>query len=323
MARPGAHPAGDQDVQPGRAAAESARDSGPLIDGGDLEALAALSVDSRQALLAAIGGQREGVGRGLGFEFADYRRYTPGDGVRQIDWNVYARLHELHVRTAPADTGLSLSLLLDTSASMDFGKPNKLHYGRRLAALLGAAALLQSDTVRLHTLSDGGAFTGTMLDSRTMLGLLLEQLEGLPAGRTTRLASSIRRARDQRPDAEMAVLITDALVAPDDLAAAPRELARFSNQAVLVHLIDPAEASAGPSGSVELVDRETGQTLDIAIDAQISERYAELHARFVADVERACRSAGIRYLPVSTSVDVLELLLNAARSSLLLRAGIS
>jgi uncharacterized protein (DUF58 family) len=323
MARPGGPTAAGRDAPRGRAAAVGADGSPPLIRRGDLEALEALSVDSRDALLSALGGQRQGVGSGSGFEFVDYRRYTPGDDVRRIDWNVYARLHELHVRVAPADTRLALSLLLDASASMDFGNPNKLYYGRRLAALLGAVALIESDTVRLHTLSDGGAFTGTLLDSRVMLGLLLEQLERLPAGRTTRLANSIRRARDQRPDAEMAVLISDALVPADDLTAGLRELSHFSSQATLVHLIDPAEASAGPSGSVQLVDRETGQSLDIVIDEQVGERYAERHARFLADVERACRTAAVGYVPASTSVDPLELLLNAARSGLLLRAGVS
>jgi uncharacterized protein (DUF58 family) len=292
----------------------------PLIEPEDLQALERLTLDSLEAVLTGIGGQREGPGRSVGYEFADYRRYTPGDDARRIDWNVYARLRELYVRTAPQEARLSLSLLLDASASMDFGEPNKLRFGRRLAALLGVVALLHSDNVQAHTLYDGDAFTGGRQDASGMLGVLVDQLERLPAGRTTRLASSVRRAREQGAEADLAVLISDALVPPEELALALRELTRGAQAAALVHVIDAAEETAGPPGSVRLLDRETGQRIEVVVNEQVRERYAERHAAFRADIERACRQSGVHYVPAPTSVDPLDLLLESARSELLLSA---
>jgi uncharacterized protein (DUF58 family) len=292
----------------------------PLVGRDDLRTLERLSLDSLEALLGGIGGRREGPGRSAGFEFADYRRYTPGDDVRRIDWSVYARLRELHVRTAPQEARMSLALLLDASASMDFGAPNKLRYGRRLAALLGVVALLHADTVQVHTLYDGDAFTGGLQDARGMLGLLVDELERLPGGATTRLAASVRRARDQGAEAEMAVLISDALVDGDELEVALRELGRGAGSAALVHVIDPAEALAGELGSVELLDRETRRRLELTVTEELRDRYASHAARFRENVARTCRATGVHYVAASTSADALELLLESARSELLLRA---
>jgi len=203
---------------------------------------------------------------------------------------------------------------------MDFGAPNKLRYGRRLAALLGVVALLHADTVQVHTLYDGDAFTGGLQDARGMLGLLVDELERLPGGATTRLAASVRRARDQGAEAEMAVLISDALVDDDELEVALRELRRGAGSAALVHVIDPAEALAGELGSVELLDRETRRRLELTVTEEVRDRYAAHAARFRENVARACRATGVHYVAASTSADALELLLESARSELLLRA---
>src|ERR1700683_3498733 len=74
-----------------------------LLDRGDIAALEALSLESLDAILAGLVGEREASGRTVGFQFRDYRPYVAGDDVRRIDWNISARLHELHVRTSPQE----------------------------------------------------------------------------------------------------------------------------------------------------------------------------------------------------------------------------
>jgi uncharacterized protein (DUF58 family) len=319
-------PAADRAPAAGRATARDARSwpatsDGPLLKPADIRALERLSLDSLAALVAGLGGQREASGQSAGFEFVDYRRYTPGDDIRRIDWNIYARLRELHVRTAPQEARVSLAVLLDASASMDFGEPNKLYYGRRLAALLGAVALLGTDAVQVQTLRDGGAFSGGLLDAAGMLNALVADLERLPVGTTTQLTNSVRRARDVGGQPEVAVLISDALVDEDDMGTALRELARGARSAALLHVANPAEAVSGPPGGVQLRDLESGRSIDVVITDEISERYREQYALFFARVEQQCRANGVRYLAAPTDVDPLELLLRIARDETLLRSG--
>jgi uncharacterized protein (DUF58 family) len=290
----------------------------PLVTGDDIHALERLTLSSLEALLAGIGGRASGAGRASGFEFADYRRYTPGDDVRQIDWSVYARLHELHVRTPPQESRLALALLVDASASMEFGTPSKLFHALRIGALLGIVALLRADTVQVHSLYDGVTVTGGIHDAEHSVVPLVDELSNLRTGRTTDLAASVSRARDQGADAELAVLISDALTAPEQLDAALRELSYNAQAAALVHIVDQADTDAGPLGSYVLIDRETGQRIERSITDETRVRYVELYSELQEKVERSCRSAGVRYVPASTSVDALTLLLESGRSESLL-----
>jgi uncharacterized protein (DUF58 family) len=296
---------------------------GPLLDRADIQVLERLSVESLDAIVTGLVGQRDGPGQTVGFEFSDYRRYTPGDDVRRIDWNIYARLRELHVRTAPQEASLALSVLLDASRSMDSGEPNKLRFGRRLAALLAAVALLRSDAVEIHTLSDGDSASSGSFDSGAgVLGAMVEELERLPSGRTTDLAMSIRRSRRSGWEPEAAVLISDGLVVADDLAAAVAALARSARTATFVHVGDPAEtAGAWGEGSTVLVDSETGRRIEATITPEVQARYATSYARLSAQLEQQCRARAVRYVKADASIDPLEFLVAAAREETLLRVA--
>jgi uncharacterized protein (DUF58 family) len=295
----------------------------PLLDRADIQVLERLSVESLDAIVAGLVGQREGPGQTTGFEFADYRRYTPGDDIRRIDWNIYARLHELHIRTAPQEASLALSVLLDASRSMDSGEPSKLRYGRRLTALLAAVALLRDDAVEIHTLSDGDSVSSGSFDSGAgVLGAMVEELERLPSGRTTDLDMSIRRSRRSGWEPEAAVLISDGLVVADDLAAAVVALARSARTATFVHVGNRADtAGAWADGSTVLVDSETGRRIEATITPEVQARYAASYARLSAQIEQQCRTRGVRYVKVDASIDPLEFLLDAARVETLVRVA--
>jgi uncharacterized protein (DUF58 family) len=294
----------------------------PLLDREDIRALENLSIESVDGIVAGLVGLREGQGSSQGFEFADYRRYAPGDNASRIDWTIYARLRELYVRTAPLETGLWLSVLLDASRSMDTGTPSKLRYGRRLAALLGALALLRSDAVEVHLLSDGDSFsTGSFDSGAGALGTMLTELQRLAPGRGTELARSIRHSGRSGLQPQMAVLISDGLMAEDDLAAALVELARSARSAALVHVCEPAEDLDAWEGSTLLLDSETGRRIDATITPDARAGYLARHERWCADVERRCRAGGLNYVRADARIDPLELLFGAARRQGLVRAG--
>ena len=166
--------------------------------------------------------------RGRGGELTDYRGYQPGDDPRLVDWNAYARLDELFVRTTAALQGMLLTLLLDCSRSMAVpgaAGMTRLRFAKQLAAAFGAVALLRSDTVRVCALADGTAWPLDALSGRAAVGRLLDDLERLPPGGGTDLAASLLAARP--PGREQAracrpgptVLLSDLLV-PDTQDAA-------------------------------------------------------------------------------------------------------
>ena len=154
----------------------------PLLDAGMVRALEHLSLVSLDAIVAGFAGQREGAAGAPGLEFSDYRPYAPGDDLRSIDWNVYARLRELLIKVSPSEGHIAVDLLIDASRSMDYGDPNKLRYARTLAAAFGTVALLRSDSARAWALSDGEAHAGDAMDAPRLLIPLAAEVERLPGG---------------------------------------------------------------------------------------------------------------------------------------------
>jgi uncharacterized protein (DUF58 family) len=288
-----------------------------LLDSADVSRLQRLSVRTLAALTEALIGQREGSGRGgVGVEFAEHRRYVPGDDLRRIDWNAFGRLDELLIKVSPVETRARLVVMLDTSASMageTEQAPSKLRYGRRLAALLGAIALLRSDSVQVQMLSDGHATGASTLDAPGLLGSLAYELEHLPAGVQTQLGAAVAEARTHGGGGDVVVLISDALVPEEDLGAALRELSRAGRFATLLHVLDPAEAEAGTLGGARLRDRETGEMITTEITELVRQRYRQRYAEMLARVERRCRAAGVNYLRMPTDEDPLDALLRRAR----------
>ena len=116
---------------------EAPRTVEDLLGGGLMAKLDRLDVLSRKVFSGKIHGERRSRRRGQSVDFADYRPYTPGDDLRFVDWNIYARLETLFLKLFLEEEDLSLAIAVDTSPSMDWGGPNKLGFCKRLAMALG------------------------------------------------------------------------------------------------------------------------------------------------------------------------------------------
>ncbi|HVA22108.1 MAG TPA: DUF58 domain-containing protein [Candidatus Micrarchaeia archaeon] len=279
-----------------------------LLDSATMRQLERLSLAFLDAIVTGVSGQRSGPAAAVGSEFADYRHYAAGDDLRRIDWHVYGRLRELMIKVAPEEGHVDLAILLDHSRSMDSGRPTKRWHAQRLAAVLGAVALLRADAVRVHALSDGGVASTDRLDAPRLLVQLTREIERLPAGRATDLPSSLRAYRRRGEPADLAVLITDALTPAEQLGDALAELAAGARSASVLHVTDPREATLRLRGAVRLRDRETGQVVEADVSTQLAAAYAERFRRFCLTVAEGCQTAGVRYLRASTDVEPLDLL---------------
>ena len=286
-----------------------------MIDAAELRQLETLSLAGVEAVVAGFGGQRAGAQRTRGLEFVDYRRYTPGDDLRSIDWNVYARLREVVVKAAPAEGHVDLALLLDGSRSMDDGTPPRFRYAQELGAMLGTVALLGSDVVTVHMLADGTSFTGARLAAPHLVGELIEEVGELPRGTRTDLAASIRDYRRGTEPADLAVLLSDGLAEPDALAEAVDELSGSGRATAFVHLVEGDAALAALEGAYELEDRETGERLVVEVTPRVRATYEERIRSASTALKDRCGDRGVTYLRAPTDVAPLDLLFGAAREA--------
>src|SRR5271166_3380527 len=127
--------------------------AGPLLDPDFLHKLEQLELVSRKIIVGRMKGERKSKRRGSSVEFAEHRNYTVGDDLRHIDWNVYGRLDKLFLKLFLEEEDLHVYTLLDTSLSMNFGTPTKLHYGKQVAAALAFIGLVNHDRVVMDTFS--------------------------------------------------------------------------------------------------------------------------------------------------------------------------
>ncbi len=206
----------------------------------------------------------------------------------------------------------SLALLVDGSASMGEGAASKFRYAQELAALLGTVALLGSDVIAVDVLADGGAWAGARLTAPHVVPELIAELAALPRGTRTDLTASLREHRRGSPFADLAVLVTDALVEPADLAPALVELAASANATTLVHVVEPA-APELPDGAAELLDAETGERLVVELTPELRRAFVARRAEEAAAVREYCAARGVAYLRALTDVAPLDLMFGAAR----------
>ena len=276
----------------------------PLLEPALLRRLEALALQVRRAVSGQMGGERRSKRRGQSVEFADYRNYTPGDDFRLIDWNAYARLDRFMLRLFVAEEELPLSLFVDLSGSMDWGKPNKADTARQLAGAIAYVALAALDRVRLTVFAEGETSGGAPSRGRRAAATLFSRLQSFPAGGVTNYEKLVWPIGRQRPG--MTVLITDGL-GESPLDPALRALQRAHQEGAVLQLLAPQEITPDWSGDARLKDAETGVEREFTATPLTQGGYVKALAQRTDEIERAAHRRGLRFARLSTSEPIDEM----------------
>lgn len=292
--------------------------SEPLLESSLIKKLDRLSILTRKAMAGDIQGERRSPRRGSSVEFADFRPYTAGDDIRQIDWNLYARMERVFLKLFVAEEELSVHLIVDTSASMDWGTPNKLRYAKQLAAAFGYIALTNLDRVSVTAFAAGGG-AAQLPGVRGKRGAfpLFSFLQGLPARQGGDLAKSCHRYIQTARTPGPMLLCSDLLDAgwKDALSA----LSSRPFEITVMHTLAPQEIEPELDGDFRLTDVEGGPPVEISADLELLRRYSENLASWRAEIESFCNGRGLAYIPVDTSIPIEEFVLGRLRRRGVLR----
>ena len=292
----------EKDPQGGEAALGVFFGTPMILDEPTLRKLNALTLIANRVRAGRMRGDRRSSKRGTSIEFADFRSYVPGDDLRRLDWNIYARLDRPFIRLFEDEEDLAVYLLLDGSLSMDWGEgdENKFAYGLRLAAALGAIALGGGDPCRFELLAGepAGAHFGPARGGHQTLRYL--QLLGTlsPAGETA-LAAALTQFALNRRRPGLVFLISDLL----DPAGVQNGLTRLlgrGHQVVVLHTLAPDELDPHLSGDLKLIDREYGSTQEVTLDPVVLGGYRRQLKTWLDELEGFCRARGIGYVRTST-----------------------
>jgi uncharacterized protein (DUF58 family) len=268
-----------------------------------------LQVRARRAVENLVGGEYHSVFRGMGISFEEVREYQPGDDIRTIDWNVTARMGHPFIKRYIEERELTVVLLVDCSASHQFGTERHLKREviAELAAVLAFSAISNNDKVALVSFTDRvEKFVPPRKGARHALRLIRDILFFQPSRRATCIRDALNYVNRLMRRKSIVFLLSD--FRDHGFERAFKRTAR-RHDVIAVRITDPREENIPRVGLVELEDAETGKRflLDTG-NRLVRERFAELARERRLSLERLARSAQADLVEVSTDGGHLEAL---------------
>ncbi len=262
-------------------------------------------------------GERRSSAKGAGLEFAGHRAYQEGDDLRHLDTRLYARLRQPFVREYLADRQLRVSILIDASASMDFGDPSKRSVARMLAGLLAYAGLSSGDLVDVGIAQDNRVNWSDAMQGAPRADNLFRWInEERPEGRMP-FAEQLKTAVPRLRAANVAIIISDWWL--EDAEQDMKCLAGLPGQVYAIQVTTPEEEDPMlvGRGSLRLADAETGAWLDCVIDPTGAREYAQLLEKHRQGLQALLKCRGGYFLSARTDMADGELLAALKRGGLL------
>lgn len=255
-------------------------------------------------MIGSVSGMHTSPTRGSSVEFAEYRRYVPGDDIRRLDWRAYGRSDRFYVKEFEADTNLRLGLVVDTSGSMGFGFGNvtKLDFGRRLVGALASIAIRQGDAVGMTCVGESIVHQIPPRRTPSHLRTMFDLLEHTQATGATDLVGQLHTYAETTPARAMVAIVSDLFVDVGELKEALEHLKFRRHDVAIFHLLAPDELKLPIRKPTRFVDMETGAAV-FADPAEILDRYQVALAEYLAAMKSMTLAVGVDYRMVSIDAD--------------------
>ena len=286
------------------------------LDAAFFDTLSRLRLSMGHKSSMNLSGNRKSVQKGSSTEFSDFREYMPGDDIRRIDWNAYGRLDRFYVKEYMEEKEAVVSVLLDTSASMDYGEKKKSDLAVMLAAAMAYLGLGNMDRVILYDaqrmeapfIANGG---------KRAFPRLTDWLEQRTFEGQADIAEAVKRLPAKGPG--VTIIISDFLqeefVEPGSETA--KQLLRFLDyrrqKAVFLHVLAGEELSVELTGTRNLIDMEDKSTLRLTLDDASIRVYEKNLQEFTGRLKRECARVGAVYALCSTEADFHKLIFQDLR----------
>jgi uncharacterized protein (DUF58 family) len=267
-----------------------------------LAGISGLDLVAKTVVDGFVAGLHRSADFGFSQEFAEYRAYNPGDDLRLVDWNVYARTERLYLKRFRGETNSLLTVLLDASNSMQFGSHgiNKLDYARYLAASLFYLAIHeQHDAAGLITFDDEIRKYISPSTRQGQLDRLLAGLEQAEARARTDFAKPMRYFQEFLKRRGIVLIVSDFWESPESIIRTIEPLRFHGNEVVLFHILDPEDVRPELNGPTILVDMETQAELKVTPDYTRKEYRGKIEAH-LADLRDRTQAAGMGYCLLMT-----------------------
>lgn len=285
----------------------------PIIDDAFIAMLESRELCVHNPMNGLFGGSRRSRAYGSSTEFADYREYEPGDDLRRVDWNLYARLEKMYLKLFVDEKQLHHRIYIDASSSMDWGKPNKAHTALKIAAALGFLSVQAMDRVSFFALH--GACCDDLC--RTVFGRegfyrAVGSLNSVSFYCSCDISNAIMSQESVGDGDGISVIISD-LLTDADWQGAVHYLQYKRREVLIIRVLSRDEIGPSLSGKVFMLDSEALSD-DDALNYKADVTYSRLNAYEEAfryherEIRRFCADRGVGLLTVCSDESIEKIL---------------
>ena len=272
-----------------------------FLDAKVLSRLAGIPLFARRPMQGNVSGRHASPHRGSSVEFAEYRKYVPGDDLRRLDWRAYGRSDRFYVKEFEADTNLRCCFVLDTSGSMNFGSARaspKSNTPGESRERLGYLACQQGDAVGLACVSKGIVRNLPPKRNAAHLRLILDTLEQTQPKGETQLAEVLHELAETIRQRALIVILSDLFIEPELLRGCFQHLRFRHHDATVFHLLDPLELNFQFRRPMRFLDMEGGPAI-FAEPIDIADRYDKALQHYLVKLRQVMLESAIDYQRIS------------------------
>ncbi len=271
-----------------------------FLDAQVLSRLAGVPLLARRPMQGSVSGRHASPHRGSSVEFAEYRKYVPGDDLRRLDWRAFGRSDRFYVKEFEADTNLRCQFVLDTSGSMGFGSTGttKLDYARQIVGTLAYLASQQGDAVGLACVAKNIVHNIPAKRNAAHLRLVLDVLEQVRPKGETRLTSVLHELAETTAQRALVIIVSDLFMDPQALSECFQHLRFRRHDVAAFHLLDPMELDFSFRRPMRFLDMEGGPSI-FAEPNDIAERYLKALGQYLEELKRVVLESAIDYQRVA------------------------
>jgi uncharacterized protein (DUF58 family) len=280
-----------------------------FLDNDLLSRLGSLPIESRVPMMGNVAGKHRSPHRGSSVEFAEYRKYVPGDDTRRLDWKAFARSDRFYIKEFEADTNLRAYFVVDASGSMNFsggGEP-KIQYARRIAASLAYLLVNQGDAAGLSICTDKLHLEVPPSRRAAHLERFFTTLGKVEPAGETGLIGALHTIAEKIGQRAFVVILSDLFTDTAALSDALQHLRYRKHDISVFHLMDPLEIGFNLDRPHRFVDIEDGTAL-VAEPTLIAEEYHKALRDFLTQTRAKCHDASADYQLVTTDTPLEPLL---------------
>ncbi|RPI90563.1 MAG: DUF58 domain-containing protein [Planctomycetaceae bacterium] len=283
-----------------------------LLDNSVLARLERMRLAPLRRMTNRSRGEHQSGKGGTSTEFADYRDYVPGDDVKNVDWNIFARLERPFVKLYRHEEELHVVALVDASASMQF--EGKFERAKQLAAAFCLMGLMNIERVSAYSCNHPGSQPNFLppCTGRISRKRLFEFLEGIPPGGDYPIDAAIDSMLSRHRGRGIVVILSDFLTF-GDLQKPLNMLYSAGLEIFAVQILGPTEINPEITGDVRFVDSESGYSLDVSNAGDLLGVYQDHRLALEEELATMCRQRSGRFLSISSADSIESVLFDQLR----------